>query len=131
MEDLTDLMKRVGQVRTWSRNTSLKIATAYAAQLSAELDWDDGAGEDWARLLDDDQVLAIICMDRPLIFTFHDVPPYNAEVAALHCVQVDDIDDVNFSCDLGTLMAVFPVGFPMDDWDSDAFSAGDLWWATI
>ncbi|MBE6949957.1 MAG: hypothetical protein E7451_01300 [Ruminococcaceae bacterium] len=99
------------------------------------LDWDDGAGERWARLWDGDwwfmvhRRLGIAFMRGP-----HDAAPIPSSIAHLTIVPVTGIDAEEWYLDVDQLCRDFPeIGWHAcaDAVDPTAFSLSDLYYATV
>jgi hypothetical protein len=105
--------------------------------LDGELDWDEDAGEDWARVLTGGKVAVLVSLIGPLAIVIGDATGWDRAEAGegpggVVVLEVPGLDAVVLRCDPGVLRAAF--GDRVVDnpaLDADAFSAGDLWFATV
>jgi hypothetical protein len=117
----------------WSLERSVHVAAAIAAELKTRLNWDEDAGEDWARLLFKDQAGVMIYMAGPLVVTSSDVAAQVAVIASdVPVISVPTLDALVLTCDAQTLRAAFG----NQVWENPAlnpehFSADELWFCTI
>lgn len=118
----------------WRRERSVQLGGAIAARLDSPLDWDEGAGEGWARVLAGGRVVVLICMSGPLLIVTGDTAAGVADITAgLPVITVPSIDDEILQCRGDSLRAAFGE----QGWDNETgfdmarFSAGDLWYMTV
>lgn len=119
--------------RDWRPERSVQLAGAIAGRLGSQLEWDDGAGEDWARVLAGGRVVVLVCMLGPLLIVTGDIAADVAGIAAkLLVISVPSIDDEILECQGESLRAAFgEQGWDETDFDMTCFSAGDLWYMTV
>ncbi|HEU0129974.1 MAG TPA: hypothetical protein VFQ85_03155 [Mycobacteriales bacterium] len=119
---------------TWDKVYSKALVTDLVTRWSGvRVDWDGGAGEEWASLLSDASVEGIVSMVMPLTIvrthrldsTRHAAAPYGVDVFA-----VDDFDARNLTLD-DDLAAALGVDFDPEQFDPSRFSVMEFWWATI
>lgn len=105
------------------------------------IDWDEEAGEDWARLLKGDSVLVALRSDAPIAFVCgtDDISKRLSDDLVgdgWEVIRSTGWDEPEFSLDGPTATALFPHWFfaavpPQNgSWDPHNFSASDFWWAT-
>ncbi|WP_431931218.1 hypothetical protein [Nonomuraea jabiensis] len=129
MTDIGDQVRSAAsRAAAWGPGAALDTAALLAP--GGAVDWDEGAGESWARALDGDEVAALVSVRLPLLFA----PPGRLAGAALPAevvaVAVDDLDEAVLSCPEAALAAAFGPGVA-GRLDPDAFSANDLWYVTV
>ena len=154
MIDITATMESfIAGKAGWRRQRGAELARATARQLGGELDWDEDAGEDWARVLTGGKVAVLVSLTGPLAIVIGDRTGWSGpeasknsgigeaagvdEVAgagagAVVVIEVPELDATVLRCDPGVLRAAF--GDRVVDnpaLDADAFSAGDLWFCTV
>ena len=101
-------------------------------------DWDDGAGEEWGRILKDRSVIAMVRVDIPFAVLIGSSPSLAHDVCEhqhLVTLTVNDLDTPAFTINIvegGKLL-------PHWRWESvisplidpDCLSASELWYATV
>jgi hypothetical protein len=134
MIDITpELQAFIAQQQDWGNDQSAEVAAAVAGELSAQLDWDRDAGEDWARVLLSDNSGVMICMSGPLVITTADVAmKITAKTGDFPVITVPSLDAIELTCDAQILRAAFGD----QAWNNPAlkvqhFSADELWFTTV
>lgn len=98
----------------------------------AKADWDEEAGEDWARVLVGTQVVAFVWMRAPLAIV-SSVPESVLSGLAERQVAVAQVPDMGSAClcvERRSCVTQF-AGRPISDvFNHECFSAEDLVWAT-
>ncbi|GIH05281.1 hypothetical protein Rhe02_33480 [Rhizocola hellebori] len=95
---------------------------------SAHVDWDDAAGEDWARFLDGDLVVGYLSRKIPLLFG----DSMFRGVVGVPVVYVEArSEDPVLWCDASVLHAAFGHCPRLAGLNSNSFSPDDLWYATV
>ena len=136
--DLTPLLSEARQFSSrWSKDKVRQAAKCILQHLrGTTLDWDEWAGEEWARVLLDRTVLALIHVQTPLVFMLatylrKDLASELSEIGS-HTVSVDDFEEKHYKVDQSRLKEVFPGKlWPSDAIDPEKLSIFDLWWATV
>ena len=133
-KDLTNEISGVtSRGGVWTRNEVLcALSSVCRAEPNTTSDWDEGAGEGWARILRGDEVIAYVCAWLPWVIARQNVArsaeksvPEGAQV-----LEVADMDDADFMIDLDTLERVY--GRPITPiFNPRCFSINDLWYATV
>jgi hypothetical protein len=113
----------------WSRETFTTVLNTLAASVDgAIIDWDEGAGENWGRVLLRSEVVAIVCRRHPLMvvkstFDYHEVP------AGIYILIVDDMSSQVFTVERSAVEKL--IGRAVStNLDAAACSIDDIWWAT-
>lgn len=137
MTDISPVLRRAAAtVAHWSVGDVRAAATALSSgESSRHADWDEEAGERWARVLDDDGVIGFVSGQVPLIIVRSGVEPFAAE-AAVEVVKVNATDADELRADLGAIQEALPelAAAIRDDptlLNLDAFSAEALWFASV
>ena len=104
-----------------------------AAQLEGSTtDWDQGAGESWARVLVGGDVVAFLFMKAPIALIANVPESLISALSArkMAIIRVDQMDSESLCSDRGTVgaLAERPLS---DQFDHRKFSAEDLVWATM
>ncbi|MFG2091911.1 MULTISPECIES: hypothetical protein [unclassified Spirillospora] len=113
---------------TWSALTAQSMASDLARDMSAEVDWDENAGETWLRVIAGKQVVGLISTVLPFAFIQENTM---AKEEGMVIVTVDDFNYPQLSCSLSTLNNAFDVPERLQLLDLEKFSVNDLWYATV
>jgi hypothetical protein len=119
--------------RRWSQTEALAILSELLrTNPGANIDWDMGAGEKWGRVVRDDQALALVAVDVPVVIVHASVVwdrSFLDEMGA-HVLVVEDMSRCEFSFDATNFRSWFgrDVSSAID---LDSFSIDELWWATV
>lgn len=116
----------------WTRDRARSLAESVTASLpNAQLDWDEDAGEDWARVVVDQWVVALVRIPIPLLLVLRaearDLSAMDPEVVV---VPLDDMDSPDLRASTECILDAFPEREPSPTLNPGAFSAMDLWYAT-
>ena len=128
--DISKLLRFLSNLE-WDRSAADRLAERGAVALTATVQHDLEAGEEWIRLLKDDAVLALVHVKRPFV-----------NVAPGVCLQVDHSEPVivlsssmsssQFVANADDVEAAFPgVGASETSVLRSVFSIDDLWFATV
>lgn len=117
----------------WQPELSVQVASAIARELVTHLNWDEGAGEDWARVLLKHQAGVMIFMAGPLVVASLDVAQRVTMVTGdVPVVTVPALDTAVLSCKAETLRAAFGDRvWNHPALDAERFSADELWFCTV
>jgi hypothetical protein len=102
----------------------------------SSLDWDQGAGEGWARILVGNQVVAIVRFDEPLVFLLDRYLTGSLanelQEHKIVLVRTGDMDSKTYKLDVESIRDIFPnLQWPYEAIDPGELSVLDLWWATV
>lgn len=141
--DLTSLLRKArSRERHWSEQDFLDLSKYLSAAIPhAHSDWDEGAGEDWSRILAGYRVVAYVRRDAPLVIVLREfIDALGAWGDRVEVVATDDFSAREFSLDPVEGPELLP-GIQL--WTGDAkvaeerglvyvgkFSMQELWWAT-
>lgn len=114
----------------WDSAAALAVAGDLGSGSQAQIDWDEGAGESWVRLVAAARVVALVSINFPLVLAER-----QAELGSIHSdvvtVIVDSLEDTNLSCSMDVLVSVFDDRARLEVLNPEHFSAYDLWYATV
>jgi len=117
----------------WSWDRSVAAIRSFADHNGLTLDWDQGAGEAWARLIDAGRPVALLWTRIPFGF----VDPRAIELkrvlrqAAIEFVELPDFDEPILRLDIRDVEPVVDASRWPDAVVPARLSASDLWWATV
>lgn len=132
MDIAAQLLEAASRRTSWSIERASDLARTVAALVpGAEVDWDDDSGEEWARILVDRFVIALVRAQLPLVIVVRgEVGRLRALGSGVVVVIVDDMDTPRLSCRSDVISQVFPEREVSPTLEPEAFSALDLWFAT-
>lgn len=138
-KDITPSLRRaVSKGQHWSRDDVQRTVIEIAGEGSdRSLDWDEGAGEAWARVVDADGVVAMVYARLPLIVVREEA---SAEIDRLawnaEMIDVTSVADEDLRADEARLIEAFPElaahlhdGKP--EFSPECFTAEELWFLTV
>jgi hypothetical protein len=104
-----------------------------AGPYEARVDWDLGAGEDWAMVFVDGDLASRVYMQAPVVIVLRKFAAAVADSvrSMAEVVVIDDWDADELRASTEALDAAFPDRRLAEDLDVRAFSAGDLWFYTV
>ena len=132
MIDLTDVLTQRSNVVVWSPESAYAAAVAGAETAGIQIDWDRDDQEEWISLLVDTHRVGMISAQEPFAIV-SDAKAGLAEPLiqkGLKIILVESFDDTVLVCNAEKLVEVFGSGARTLIRYS-AFSANDLWFATI
>jgi hypothetical protein len=133
MIDITGTLVRLrDQVIEWPIETARAIAYEIADVIEATVDWDSDAGEEWLSVLAQEERVVMVSSERPIVVavrSLHEIIPSSAQEA--YVVFVPSFGDSVLRCDASVLGALFAGEGRAMALNPDAFSANDLWFATV
>lgn len=125
------LQRAASTAATWSSTAAWQIASSLALSFETEVEWDEGAGEEWLRVLAGSRLVALVSIKLPFVFIKRSVNELTGSSQNVVFVAVADFDDVELSCSSAVLAEVFGGTKRLGVLDPDGFSANDLWYATV
>jgi len=138
MRDLTPLfaeaLSRNGSAK-WSEITLVAVARVITSRVaSAKLDWDLDAGEHWARVVANGEVIVLLWSLGPLAFVGSSWRQPLSDVLSAAEVVVEPV--LNWDASVYTLSSdavssIFHRANLPDVVNLARFSANELWWATV
>ena len=109
------------------------MLSAVAASIPGAMeDWDQGAGEDWARCLRGETTVAYVGMKWPILIlltSLADVARNSGE--RVEIILVESMDASNLSVAAGTLERFAGRRPPSNVFNPSAFCADELVWLTV
>ena len=88
------LRRAASAAAVWSPAAAREVAATLARSLGAKVDWDEGAGEEWLRVIDGPRFVALISVALPFVFVQRDGYGSEGSNGDLAVVAVDDFDEV-------------------------------------
>lgn len=131
--DITSQLDDAGRLRAaWSPDHARSLAASFARAIpDAWVDWDEESGEEWARVLVDQFVVALIRAKIPLVIVVRSEFAQVRQIAHdAVSIVVDDMDSPWLSATSESIGQTFPEREVSPTLDPSAFSAMDLWFAT-
>jgi hypothetical protein len=128
-----DLLKAASMRSEWTRDQGRLLALTLSDSIpDAGLDWDEDAGEEWARILVEEDVAALVRIRIPLVIVVRqEARRIGGEIGdAAILIVVDDMDALNLSAQEDSLLMAFPERELSANLDPEEFSSSDLWFAT-
>ena len=128
----TYLLRAREAAGSWSATAAVEAARALGGgRPEAVIDWDDGAGESWVRLLAGNTVIAYVSTVVPLAM----ITGQSAETTGLDSVAqsitVSSMTDPELSSSQAAIETAFGPSERFGLLDLEQFSADDLWYATV
>jgi len=130
--DMNDLLN-ASLNASWPRSQGMKtISSVIGCAEGATSDWDEGAGEDWGRILIGQNPIAFVWMKGPLVIVVSDISEMVSTLRdkGLYVVAVPSMDSECLTADR-TIVERFAGRAVSDAFNSNNFSPEDLVWATI
>ncbi len=122
------------QAHTWSLKATNLLSSISQIIPQAKIDWDLGAGEDWASIIVDEDSIGIIRSDVPIAFfldKYYDLVANLMANSQVKLISVADFKEECFKLDSNHAEKILP-GIRMSSAIKlDMLSIADLWWATI
>lgn len=132
MISIDDSLRRAASAASaWSPRIAREVANTIARGLTADVDWDEGAGEEWLRVMDGPRQLALVSIKVPFAFISTNAEGSKSSATEIVTIDIDDFDKVQLSCSPLILAEVFGSSDRLDALDSESFSANDLWYSTV
>jgi hypothetical protein len=133
MIDISEILAKVVLARAaWSVDAAHEFFGSVAQALVADIDWDEDAGEQWARLVRGNAVVAMAWVSAPLLLVDAE---HASDLAVLSVselsILVTSLEAVEITANRERLFEVFGDRAHSVALESDCFSAEDLWYATV
>jgi hypothetical protein len=135
MTDITRAAESLAAGRPgWRPERGTDVGHQLAGRVAGELEWDDGAGENWSRVIVNRQAaVALIYMRGPLLIVLARIAAEVADITTeWPTIVVPALDDEILSCDPQVLRTAFGDQVTHETLvNAERFSASDLWYATV
>jgi hypothetical protein len=131
--DITPQLLEATSLRpAWSADRARSLANALTEAIpDAWVDWDEDSGEEWARILEDRFVVALVRAKLPLaIIVRGEANRLRQLNHGAVAIVVDDMDTPLLTATGESVRRAFPEREVSPTLDPAAFSAMDLWFAT-
>jgi hypothetical protein len=116
---------------SWSAEVALDVAHALESKSSSAVDWDCGAGEEWARVVEGDRAVALVSTAFPLAIVERSRDYGQLAEKNVSIIAVESLDSAELACSDTILQTVFGDSARLHSLDPSHFSAHDLWYATV
>ena len=129
--DLTPLVLRANEYSArWSKAlVHSTLRSVLEANPASNVDWEEG-DEEWARVLMNQEVGALVCARIPLVLATGSIVQPNALPEFVLWHRVGDLSFSIYRVDKATLENVFERELS-DNVDYEDLSADEFWWATV
>lgn len=136
MSDISAQLMAIAPVkRDRMSSASSHLLEGVTAAVGGRINWDSGAGEDWATVMVGEQTSVQVYMQGSLVLTPRPhLPAIRAAVGpSAIIVDVSDMDVAELSASREALAAAFDLHLngTHGELNPDSFSANDLWFWTI
>jgi hypothetical protein len=133
------LRRAVDRSATWSSDGVWRVLddVAGAGGSARTTDWDQDAGEEWGRVVDQEGVVALVSARLPLVFVRSSaVQPDGLRRPVPEVVDVDRTDAIALRATPEALQEAFPeiasvLADAQTDFSPGGFAADDLWFLTV
>lgn len=133
MIDIEGVLLEAARAKTqdWTRYEAISVAKGISESLDGILDWDAGAGEQWARIIVAGRVVSIVSITLPLVISQTSVPhSWSTPIRWTHLV-VPSMEEPILTGRIPVLDDVFGTSSRLEVLDPSGFSADDLWYSTV
>jgi hypothetical protein len=132
MIDISETLRFAhAKAASWDPASALQLASEIGSPHGGTVDWDGGAGESWARLIDDGRVVAYVSTVLPLVIVEESATSADANYGIASAIVVTTFEAPVLSAGQGVLGEVFGESDRLNLMDPSNFSADDLWYATV
>ncbi|MET7894730.1 hypothetical protein [Streptomyces mirabilis] len=133
MIDVSDALARLGNPPvTWREEVAVEIADYLARSVGGVVDWDKEADEEWLSVLVQEARVAMVSRTLRLIVsekcTSGDLQDLTRDGTV---ILVPSFDAPVIRCDIAVLGRAFGEEEALRELEIEAFSANDLWFATV
>lgn len=130
--DFTRELREASKRRaSWSLERGRKLVQAISSSIAgAEVDWDEDSGEEWARILLGDRVVAMVRVRIPLAIVLNELSIPASMRREVVFISVGSLDATSMRADPESVASAFPERVVSPTLDLNEFSAFDLWFAT-
>lgn len=125
------LLKAREVAGSWTAATATEVAQAIGRRCEAVIDWDEGAGESWVRLVIGRAVVAYVSTVLPLAIIERRLAETGELDPKVHSIVVGAMADPELSSSEAAVEIAFGQSSRLDMLNRDGFSADDLWYATV
>ncbi|MCC6149829.1 MAG: hypothetical protein IT461_06230 [Planctomycetes bacterium] len=131
-----DVTTAFEQARTtsngWAESNMLALVNAIAeANRGSVVDWDEGTGEEWAAVISQRRVVAVVWIHGPLVFLNSKAVQIEDNQRAIQWIRFTKWEENEFSIDSTRVDEFFGPGRWVREIDPTSFSANALWWTTV
>jgi hypothetical protein len=133
MIDISEILEKAVLARAaWPIDAAHDFFRLVGQALMADIDWDEDAGEQWARFVRGDSVVAMAWVSAPLLLVDAERASDLAILSLSELsILVTSLEAVEITANRQRLFEVFGDRTHSVALDADCFSAEDLWYATV
>lgn len=129
--DIGDGLRAAISRGRWSRLAVGQAALALAEISGGDVDWDEDAGECWARVLVEGRLVGLISAVIPFAIVDAGLESSNWGTGGAVVINVEDFDLPDMFCSSEVLVSAFGSSPRLYFLDVGGFSANDLWYSTV
>lgn len=129
--DMGDGLREAMSSGQWSRLMVGDAALALAETSGGDVDWDEDAGECWARVLVEGRLAGLISAAIPFAIVDIRLENSNWSARGVVVIYVEDFDLPGMFCSGEVLASAFGSSPRLDLLGISSFSANDLWYSTV
>lgn len=133
MIDISETLAKASLARAeWPETSARNFFKTVAQALQADIDWDEDAGEQWARFIRGNAVVAMAWVPAPLLLAEAELASDLAVMTVGELlVLIPSLGAAEITADRQRLSDLFGERAHSLAFDSACFSAEDLWYATV
>jgi hypothetical protein len=95
------------------------------------LDWDEYAGENWGRVLIQEEPIIYFYRHSPLVFVQQRFRDVVVKYSDLHCIVFSNADEESYSLDANFFEQWSKGRSKTGGLKNNSLSVSDIWWATV
>jgi hypothetical protein len=115
----------------WAAETATSVARGLIGHHDATIDWDEGAGESWIRLVVGGAVVAYVSAVLPLAIVERRLALAGRHDPRVELIEVEGVGNPELCCSDAALRTAFGDSRRFELLNNEQFSADDLWYATV
>jgi hypothetical protein len=116
---------------SWTATSAADVARSIGGHQNAVIDWDEGAGECWVRLVVGKAVVAYVSTVLPLAIIERHLAETSKLDPKVQSIVVGAMADPELSSSEAAVETAFGHSRRLDMLNREQFSADDLWYATV
>ena len=132
--DLTSIIQEAKQRSPdWSTKSVWNSLKRISQKIeNAQIEWDEGSGEDWGRVLSKGEVCAIVYRNFPLVIVLEKhIGSVSEDLENVVVVDIQDFETRKYRINKDKINSFFPPDRWSDTVSPGNFSIRELWWTTV